>query len=182
MNKRIECSVAITAMVAFLSSCSSSTVIGANVPGAKVFLDGEMVGRTPYTMTDTKIVGAATNVRIEAPGYAPFQTTIKRNEEFSVGACIGGFFLLFPFLWIMDYKGSHTYELQPAGYPQPGYTPQGYPQQPQPYPQQPQPYPQQPQPYPQQPQPYPQQPQSYPQQPQPYPQQPQQQPQQYPPR
>lgn len=101
------------------AACSSSTVIGANVPGANVYIDGQFVGTTPFTMSNTKIVGSSTSVRIEAPGYMPIQTVITRNEEFSVLACIGGLFLLVPFLWIMDYSPTHTYNLQPAGAPGP---------------------------------------------------------------
>ena len=47
-------------------------------------------------------------------GYEDFNTLLKRNEEANVGAIIGGIFLLFPFLWTMDYKASHTYELIPV--------------------------------------------------------------------
>jgi hypothetical protein len=167
------------------TACSSSTVIRSNPPGAKVFIDGEMVGVTPYEMSDTKIVGSTTRIRLEYPGLAPTQASIKRSEEFDVVACIGGVFLLVPFLWIMGYKADHTYDLTASqgGYPQPypqggypppqggypppqgGYPPPqgGYPQQPQQgYPQQPQP--QQGYPQPQQ-QPYP--PQGQPQQPAP---------------
>jgi hypothetical protein len=39
---------------------------------------------------------------------------ITRNEQFSVGACIGGVLVLVPFLWIMEYKPEHSYELTPA--------------------------------------------------------------------
>ncbi len=120
-----------------LLACSSETVIRSNPPGAKVFIDGSYVGTTPYTMSDTKIVGSTTNVRLEYPGYAPFSASIHRSEEFDVVACIGGVFLLVPFLWIMGYKPDHTFELQPGGggypmpqqgYPQGGYPQQGYPQ------------------------------------------------------
>jgi hypothetical protein len=110
----------LAAMLAMAASCTSSTTIYSNVPGAKVYLDGEYVGSTPYTMSDTKIVGSTTAVRIEAPGYEPAIGAIRRNEEFSVGACIGGVFLLVPFLWIMEYKPSHNFELRQAG---PGTTP-----------------------------------------------------------
>ncbi|HSN29985.1 MAG TPA: PEGA domain-containing protein [Kofleriaceae bacterium] len=114
-----------------LLACSSETVIRSNPPGAKVFLDGSYVGTTPYTLSDTKIVGSTTSVRLEYPGYAPFQAAIQRNEEFDVVACIGGVFLLVPFLWIMGYKPDHTFELQPGGgypgYPQGGYPQGGYP-------------------------------------------------------
>jgi len=133
-----------TALALALAGCSSSTVIRSNVPGARVFLNGAYVGNTPYTMTDTKIVGSTTSVRIEADGYAPVTGSITRSEQFSVGACIGGVFLLFPFLWIMDYNPEHLYQLTPAqqGYPQGA--PAGYPQQqpaPGAYPQQPAPAP-----------------------------------------
>src|SRR5437870_13166969 len=99
---------------AFLGGCASTTVIRSNPPGAKVIIDGSTVGATPYAMTDTKIVGSATRVRLEYPGYAPFETTIQRNEEFDVVACIGGVFLLIPFLWIMKYHSARTFALMPC--------------------------------------------------------------------
>jgi hypothetical protein len=112
-----------------LGACSSSTMIRSNPSGARVFLDGEYVGTTPYEMTDTKIVGSATSVRIEYPGLQPMVSSIKRSEEFDAVACLGGVFLLVPFLWVMGYKADHSYELM-GGQPYPaypGYPPQGYP-------------------------------------------------------
>ncbi len=147
--KSISASILVLTMSLSLAlvGCTSSTVIRSNVPGAKVYLDGSYVGNTPYTMSDTKIVGSSTAVRIEAPGYQTTNAVISRNEQFSVGACIGGVFLLFPFLWIMDYKPDHMYQMAGQG------APAGHPQQPGAYPQPaPQPYPQPapaPQPYPQ---------------------------------
>lgn len=94
------------------SSCSSSTIIQSSPSGAKVFLNNEPVGTTPYTHRDTKIVGSSTDVRLEKEGYQPFLTSFSRNEDVDVGAIIGGVFLLFPFLWTMKYKPSHSYELQ----------------------------------------------------------------------
>ena len=98
-----------------VSACSSSTVIRSNVRGAKVYLNGALVGETPYVMRDTKIVGSVTDVRIEAHGYEPLQAFIKRNEDFQLGACIGGVFLLVPFIWVMGYYPDHMYELRPLG-------------------------------------------------------------------
>jgi hypothetical protein len=141
---------AATTVLAVLQACSSSTVIQSNPSGARLYLNGEPVGTTPYTMSDTKIVGSTTTVRLEYPGYEPTMGAVVRNEEFDVGACIGGVFLLVPFLWIMSYKPTHTFEMRPMGavpgygappgYPapygapppgQPGYPPQGqYPPQP----------------------------------------------------
>jgi hypothetical protein len=118
---------AMTAMVcaASLVGCSSATVIRSNPPGAKVFIDGAYVGTTPYEMADTKIVGSTTSVRLEYPGLQPVHSSIKRSEEFDVVACIGGMFLLVPFLWIMGYKPDRMYDLAQGGYP--GYPQGGYP-------------------------------------------------------
>ena len=93
------------------SGCSSVTTIQSYPSGAKVYLNEEPVGTTPYTHRDTKIVGSTTSVRLEKEGYAPLITSFSRSEEADVGAIIGGVFLLVPFLWTMKYKPLHTYEL-----------------------------------------------------------------------
>lgn len=97
------------------SACASTTTINSEPAGAKLYLNGEPVGRTPYTLTDTKIVGSTTSVRLEADGYEPTNGAISRNEQFEIAPCIGGVFLLVPFLWVMGYKPVHTFELRPVG-------------------------------------------------------------------
>lgn len=110
MKKTIS---ALLAFSFFLVSCSSTTMIQSSPGAAKVYLNGEPVGVTPYTHSDTKIVGSTTNVRLEKEGYETLNTSFSRNEEADVGAIIGGIFVLFPFLWTMKYKPVHTYELVP---------------------------------------------------------------------
>ncbi|NUM31898.1 MAG: PEGA domain-containing protein [Bacteroidetes bacterium] len=97
-----------------LTSCASTTIIQSNPSGAKVYLNGEPVGTTPYTHRDTKIIGSTNIVKLEKEGYDPLNTSFSRDEEVDVGAIIGGFFVLFPFLWAMKYKPTHTYELTPS--------------------------------------------------------------------
>lgn len=94
-----------------LSSCASTTVLQSSPSGAKLYMNGESVGTTPYTHTDTKIVGSTTILKITLDGYEDFNGVLTRNEEVNVGAIIGGLFLLFPFLWVMDYKPMHNFEL-----------------------------------------------------------------------
>ena len=102
------------------TSCTSTTVIHSNPSGAKLYLNGEPVGTTPYTHQDTKIVGSMTTVKLEKEGYEPLNTSFSRNEEADAGAIIGGLLVWVPFLWTMKYKPSHTYELTPsAGNEQP---------------------------------------------------------------
>ncbi len=96
------------------TSCVSTTVIQSNPSGAKVYLNGEPVGTTPYAHQDTKIVGSTTTVKLEKEGYEPLNTAFSRNEEADIGAIIGGVFVWVPFLWTMKYKPTHTYELTPS--------------------------------------------------------------------
>ena len=96
-----------------LASCSSTTMIQSNPTRAKVFLDGAFVGETPYQHRDSKIVGSSMVVKIEKEGFNPLVTTITKDEEVNIGAIIGGLFVLVPFLWTMQYKPAHNYNLIP---------------------------------------------------------------------
>lgn len=98
----------------FFASCTSTTLIQSTPTGAKLYIDGEPAGTTPYSHSDTKIVGSTTSVKLEKEGYEPFITSFARNEEVDVGAVIGGLFVWIPFLWTMKYKPAHTYELKPV--------------------------------------------------------------------
>lgn len=97
-----------------LASCSSTTIIQSTPSKANVFIDGALVGTTPYQHTDSKIVGSSMVIKIEKEGYKPLVTTITRDEQVDVGAVIGGVFLTVPFLWTMKYNPTHNYQLLPV--------------------------------------------------------------------
>lgn len=96
-----------------ISSCASTTLIQSTPSGAKVYLNGEPVGTTPYSHRDTKIVGTTTSVKLEKDGYESLNSSFSRDEEVDVGAVVGGFFVWIPFLWTMKYKPTHSYDLTP---------------------------------------------------------------------
>ncbi|MBN1386850.1 MAG: PEGA domain-containing protein [Bacteroidales bacterium] len=100
------------ALSILFASCASTTIIQSEPSGAKLYLNGEHVGETPYTHIDTKIIGSTNTVRLTMEGYDDFIGSFSRDEEVDIGAVIGGIFFLFPFLWTMKYKPFHTYELQ----------------------------------------------------------------------
>lgn len=97
------------------SSCASSTVIGSIPSDANLYINGKLVGQTPYKHRDTKIVGSSNTVRIEKDGYRTYKTSFAKNEKIAVGPLIGGTFLLIPYLWIMKYEDGRVYELRPEG-------------------------------------------------------------------
>lgn len=113
--------LAVLAAVSLTAACTSSTMIRSRPTGAKVYLNGAYAGETPYQMSDSKIVGSTTRVRLEHPGYEPLDAWISRNEEVDGLALVGGLFFLIPFLWVMEYQPDHTYELRaiPVLPPQP---------------------------------------------------------------
>lgn len=105
-------SIGAFAYCAFLTGCSSTTMINSKPQGAKLYMDEQYQGTTPYSYSDSKIVGSTTPIRLQLDGYEPYRTTLVRSEKADVGAIIGGIFLLVPFLWTMEYNPVHTYEMR----------------------------------------------------------------------
>jgi len=103
----------------FFTSCASSTMIRSVPDNARLYIDGEPVGFTPYKHTDTKISGSSTEIRIEKEGFEPYFTELYRLEEPDPGPIIGGIILtpllagMLLFLWSAKYKANHTYVLNP---------------------------------------------------------------------
>ncbi len=117
-KKITKVSATALALSMLLTSCASTTLIQTVPDGADLYINGESVGASPHSYTDTKIVGSRNEVRIEKEGYETLHTSFSRDEEADVGAIVGGVFLLVPFLWTMKYKPTHTYELIPTALPE----------------------------------------------------------------
>lgn len=113
-SKSIQKSIALLLVASiFFASCSSSTLIMSESSNAKLYLNGQYVGTTPYQHKDKKIAGTTTNVRLEKEGYETLYTSFSRDEDVDIGAIIGGIFFLFPFIWTMKYDPTRTYEMTP---------------------------------------------------------------------
>ncbi len=100
-------------LAASFLSCSSTTMIQTIPEGAKVYMNDEFRGVTPYRHSDQAISGTSTYMTFRLEGYEDFNTVLSKNETVDVGAVIGGIFFLFPFIWTMGYNPTHTYELFP---------------------------------------------------------------------
>ena len=103
-----------------LSSCVSKTVIASEPSGAKVYIDDEYVGDTPYVYEDTKISGTVTDIRLSKEGYKDSAVFLQRDGKANGGAIAGGVIgtLIFfpvgwlPFLWVQSYDDKYTYDLE----------------------------------------------------------------------
>jgi hypothetical protein len=97
-------------LATFGSACSSTTMIQSSDPSVKIYVDDEYKGTGSVSHSDTKIVGSVTQVKFKKEGCETQMFNFSRNEEFDAGACAGGVFLLFPFLWIQKYRPMHSYD------------------------------------------------------------------------
>ena len=105
--------LSVAILTATLLSCTSTTMIHTMPEGAKVYMNDEFKGVTPYKHVDSAISGTVTPMTFRMDGYEEFYTNLNKNEQVDVGAVVGGIFFLFPFIWTMGYNPSHTYEMIP---------------------------------------------------------------------
>jgi hypothetical protein len=101
----------LTVVFFFLFGCASTTLIKSNPPGAKLQVDGQVVGETPHFYTDIAAAGTVKTVTLKKEGYNDFNGYIER-EKLSVPALIGGIFLLVPFVWILEYPSRYSFKME----------------------------------------------------------------------
>ena len=94
------------------SACSSTTVIHASDPDAKIYVNGEYLGRGRAVYTDRKVTFSNNKVEIRKEGCQTDSYSFRRNEDADLGAIIGGIFLTIPYLWVTEYKPQRGYDYE----------------------------------------------------------------------
>jgi hypothetical protein len=78
-------------------------------------INGNAVGQTPYTYTDSKVLFAKQQVSLSMKGYRTYQGFISR-DELAVGPLLVGVLCFFPvLLWAFEYPPSYNFTLQKSG-------------------------------------------------------------------
>jgi len=102
------------AVVIFIASCTSTTRITSEPPGATVLIDGVVAGETPLVYEDSKISFEKTNIILQKEGYVDINSIIAKDDEVNVGAVVGGACLFWPlWLWTFEYEDQYHYVLAP---------------------------------------------------------------------
>ncbi|PKL19479.1 MAG: hypothetical protein CVV49_00120 [Spirochaetae bacterium HGW-Spirochaetae-5] len=102
--KKFKMFAVVLSLLIFAVGCSSTVKIQ-SVPGeAKIFIDGELKGVTPYAHTDSKPLWMSTEVKLQKDEYKDFQTNLQKSE-FNI-------IHIFSYLWWMDYPAEKTYTLE----------------------------------------------------------------------
>jgi hypothetical protein len=103
---------AILGIAVLVSGCASSTVLSTTPSDADIYIQGQRLGKTPYTYSDRKIAGASTMVTFKKEGYEDYNTTIRKNKKLNVGALLSGLLLVYPLFWVLGYDKAHSYDLE----------------------------------------------------------------------
>ena len=103
--------IAVAMVFFFLFGCASTTLIKSNPPGAKLQVDGQSVGETPYFYTDKAVAGTTKGMILKKEGYKEVNSAIKR-EKLSVPILIGGIFLIVPLAWVLEYPSQYNFEME----------------------------------------------------------------------
>lgn len=103
--------IALSMALFFFLGCASTTLIKSDPPGAKLQVDGQVVGETPYFYTDKAAAGTVKTVTLKKEDYKDLNGLIRR-EKLSVPALIGGIFLVVPFVWILEYPSQYSFEME----------------------------------------------------------------------
>jgi hypothetical protein len=65
--------IALLTVLSFLLGCASTTLIKSNPPGAKLQVDGQVMGETPHFYTDKAAAGTSENSDFKKGGLQRLQ-------------------------------------------------------------------------------------------------------------
>ena len=97
-------------LVLALAGCSTFVNIRTDPKDAKLYINDEPKGETPFYGDLSDGLFARYLCRIEAPGYKPLY--VQLSKELKWGAFIAGWFFYVPWLWASGPKPFYSFELQ----------------------------------------------------------------------
>ncbi len=102
------CVISVLALLA--AGCASSTLIRSVPAGAKVYVDGQYLGRTPVTHRDSGPLWTTKAVTLKLDGYDDQSGTL-RKENLQTGPLVGCILVYVPCLWLTGYPDEYTFTL-----------------------------------------------------------------------
>lgn len=107
--------VLVGTLVIFLVGCGDHVLIRTAPPGAKAYVDGKLIGRTPVDFHVPRSEIKPHSLRVEKEGFEPVDDAIR--TRIAPGRVVGAFFslgIVYLFRSPMDLVRLETYELSPA--------------------------------------------------------------------
>ena len=106
--------IAVLVVLAFGAvACSHRVTLNTNPPGAKVYVDGQLIGVSPASFVEKSGFGKTYQIKIEKEGYQTMNTTEKQviNVMYLVLSIL---FCLPAIFWSFTLEDQYTYTLQRA--------------------------------------------------------------------
>jgi PEGA domain/Short C-terminal domain len=103
------------ALVSLLAGCGGSVLIRTAPPGAKAYVDGNFIGRTPVEFSVPRREIRPHALRLEKEGFEPIEDTIRTRV--APGRIVGAIFslgIVYLFRSPMDLVTPEMYALSPA--------------------------------------------------------------------
>jgi hypothetical protein len=103
--------LAMITLIPFLAACASATTIRSDPSGAKVYLNGQLIGDSPVVYEDSEIAGSSKKVVLKHDGYRDQVGTI-RKEELKIFPLVAGLIFLVPLFWVTGYQEEYHFTLE----------------------------------------------------------------------
>ena len=99
------------ACVCVLLACSTATRIITEPPGAIVYVDGSMIGKTPVVYHSERGLPKRFHIEMYRKGFEPIDLYV--DTQMSVGWGITASFLFLPYLWAWRLEEELVFNMQP---------------------------------------------------------------------
>ena len=96
-----------------VSACATSTTIRSVPPGARAYVDEQLLGETPLRFSDSSVFWRKRQLVLKKPGYQE-KAVLLRKDDLRVGPLIGTILVAVPVFWLFGYPDELTFELQPG--------------------------------------------------------------------
>ena len=110
--------VVLVLALATSSGCATATRLHTRPEGATVWVNGELIGKTPVVYENDPGLPRRYHVQVYEPGYAPLDFYLDARMSWLWGYV--GAVTLVPYLWAWSLGRDYVFALEPESRPSPG--------------------------------------------------------------
>jgi hypothetical protein len=123
-KKRISLLMLILVVLSIVN-CATTTMIKTIPEGADIFLQGDLMGKTPWKLEDNYSLPEEVTIRLEREGYVPLEVRLEKETSYILGVISLVPYPPFPlsYFWTWKFDKSYSFKLTPKKEPTPGEKP-----------------------------------------------------------
>ena len=105
--------LALTLICAILVGCATTTTIKTIPPGARAYVDDQLLGETPVEFSDSSAFWTRRRLVLSKDGHRDKEVRL-RKDRLRTGPLIGTILITVPVFWLFADPEEVTYELEPT--------------------------------------------------------------------